>query len=235
MTDKEKRRFLKHLGLVGAAGFTGLVISRFAHRGAGAQLDALQASEQERGYRKVWATKRDEENAYGVPYIDYLDEAERLGIWYCTTCGYIYDVTDGRKQRFDDLPPGWVCTNPGCDGATKDEFTNIGIGFQSGGQPLINEVACAYHFDLDGDGNFEPSEEGLNCSMPCRTICPVSAITTGPFAHVEGEDDKPKKGPIVAFDTCIGCGRCHKICGYNTIEGVIEAYPGKNAVNPGGG
>jgi rubredoxin/Pyruvate/2-oxoacid:ferredoxin oxidoreductase delta subunit len=235
MADEEKRRFIKHLGLIGGAGFVGLAIARGASPAQADVLTGLQDAEQERGYRKVWATKRDEENAYGIPYIEYLDEAERLGIWYCTTCGYIYDVTDGKQQRFDELPNDWICPNPGCEGTPKSDFVNIGIGFQSGGQPLINEVACAFHFDIDGDGNYEKSEEGVHCSMPCRTICPVEAIEKGSFSTIEGEDDKPKKGPIVAFDTCIGCGRCHHICGYNTIEWVIQAYKGDNAVIFGGG
>lgn len=235
MVEDERRRFLKHLGLVGAAGFVGLAIARGVSPSMDTKLDELEESEQSLGYRKVWATKRDEEGGYGSPYADYFDEANKLGIWYCTSCGYIYDVTDGRKVRFDDLPSDSPCPNPGCEGSTKSDFVNLGIGFQSGGQPLINEVACAFHFDVDGDGNFESSEEGVNCTMPCRTICPVDAISQGSFASVEGEDDKPKQGPTVDFDKCIGCGRCHKICGYNCIEWVIQPYKGKNAYTPGGG
>jgi Pyruvate/2-oxoacid:ferredoxin oxidoreductase delta subunit/rubredoxin len=235
MADEGRRRFVKHLGLAGAAGFIGITIARFTQSPVDKQMDKLEDAEQERGYRKVWATKRDEEASYGAPYIDYFEDAERLGIWYCTTCGYIYDVTDGRKQRFDELPSDWVCTNPGCTGTPKDEFTSLGIGFRSGGQPLINEVACAYHFDVDNDGNYDPSDEGVNCSMPCRTICPVEAITKGTFAEIAGEDERGKKGPIVDYDKCIGCGRCHKVCGYNVIEWVIQPYTGKNAANLGGG
>lgn len=234
MVDEDRRRFVKHLGLVGGAGFIGLAIARGVSPDMTVKLDELETAEQGRGYRKVWATIRDNEGNYGTPYADYFDKAGKLGIWYCTTCGYIYDVTDGEVQRFDDLPSDWVCANPECHGANKSTFTNIGIGFHSGGQPLINEVACAYHFDVNGDGNYEPDEEGLNCTMPCRTICPVTAISKGNFSSVAGEDDKPKTGPVVDFDKCIGCGRCHKVCGYNVIEWVIQPYRGKNAYNPGG-
>ncbi len=222
MVDDKRRTFLKHLGMVGAAGALGIGVSYFASKPPDDLIDDLEAVEQGRGYRKVWATKRDEENNYGIPYSVYYDDALRLGIYRCDKCGYIYDVTAGRENRFDELPPGWVCEE--CSGGTKADFTEIGIGFRSGGQPLVNEVVCAFHFDVDGDGEYDPSERGIHCSMPCRTICPVDAISEGKFASVEGEDSSPKKGPLVDFDTCIRCGRCHKICGYNSIEWVNLPY-----------
>lgn len=227
MVDDKKRNFLKHLGLVGAAGAVGIGISYLSATPPGDLIDDLQETEQERGYRRVWATRRDEENNYGITYATYLVDAERLGIYRCPSCGFIYDVTEGRNARFDELPPGWVCQNPECAGATKEDFQEIGIAFRTGGQPLINEVVCAYHFDLDGDGKYADEDQGVFCSMPCKAICPVDAIKSGPFSHVESEDDQPKKGPVVEFDTCIRCGRCHKICGYNSIEWVNKAYTGR--------
>ncbi len=226
MVDDRKRNFLKHLGLVGAAGAAGIGISYLAATPPEDLIDDLQATEQYRGYRKVWATKRDEENNYGIVYATYLDDAERLGIYRSDKGGYVYDVTEGRKQRFDELPPGWVCPHPECAGATKEDFTEFGIDFHTGGQPLINELVCAYHFDMDGDGKYADEDQGVFCSMSCKTICPVDAISKGPFSTVESEDDQPKVGPVVEFDTCIRCGRCHKICGYNSIEWVNKAYTG---------
>jgi rubredoxin len=219
MVDDKKRRFLKHLGLVSGAGILGLAISQGSTRASEYLIDDLEESEQQRGYRIVWATKRDQENHYGRPYSEYLEDAERLGIWECDRCNYIYDVTDGLEARFDELPSTWVCVK--CGGATKNEFEEIGITSRSGGQPLINEVACAFHYDEDGDGVYEASEEGIYCTMPCKTICPVDAISKGPFSTItEGS----KIGPNVSFHDCIGCTRCHKICGYNCIEWVNVPY-----------
>jgi ferredoxin len=229
VVDDKRRNFLKHLALVSAAGAAGIGVSYLAATPPEDLIDDLEVTEQQRGYRKVWATRRDEENNYGIPYSDYLADAEKLGIYRGATNGFIYDVTQGRKARFDELPSDWVCEEPGCEGATKDDFEEIGIDFRTGGQPLINEVACAYHFDIDGDGLYDPKEEGIFCSMPCRTICPVDAISPGDFSKVELEDDQPKRGPVVEFDTCIRCGRCHKICGYNSIEWVNRAYTGSGA------
>jgi len=226
MVDDKKRTFIKHLALVGAAGAVGIGVSYLTTTPPEDLVDDLEDVEQARGYRKVWATKRDEENSYGVVYATYFADAERLGIYRCDMCGYIYDVTAGLEQRFDELPPGWVC--PNCGDATQEDFTEIGIGFRTGGQPMINEVVCAFHFDLDGDGDYEDEDKGVFCHMPCKAICPVSAISEGDFATVEVEPDtKNKRGPVVEFDTCIRCGRCHKICGYNSIEWMNQAYIGK--------
>ncbi len=225
MVDDKRRNFLKHLGMVAGAGAVGVGVAYLTAKPPGDVIDDLQDTEQARGYRKVWATKRDEENNYGIPYSEYFDDATRLGIYRCDKCGSIYDVTAGREHRFDELPPDWVCTTPECDGATKADFKEIGIAFRTGGQPLINEVVCAFHFDMNDDGEYSKSERGIHCSMPCRTICPVDAISEGDISAVAGEPtDKSKRGPTVDYDTCIRCGRCHKICGYNSIEWVNKAY-----------
>lgn len=235
MVDQDRRRFVKHLGMVGAAGVVGLGIAQFSTRPHADLIDELEETEQQRGFRRVWATKRDQENfaVWAVEddwyYEDYLREAERLGIFRCDKCGGIYDVTAGREARFDELSPDWECTRPECAGATKADFRPIGIAFISGGQPFVNEPACAYHYDSDLDG-YETGEEGVYCSMPCRTICPVEAIEKKTFGGLGG-----KKGPVVRFEKedgkegCIGCGRCHKICGYNCIEWVNKPYEGPAA------
>jgi NAD-dependent dihydropyrimidine dehydrogenase PreA subunit len=235
MVDEKKRNFIKHLGLVSGAGLVGLGVAYGASTPQDVLVDDLEEVEQERGYRKVWATKRDEEENFGITYSEYLDDAERIGIWRCSQGGFIYDVTEGRKQRFDELPSDLVSEFPGCEGATKEDFENIGIGFRTGGQPIINEVVCAFHFDLDGDGEYADEDKGFYCGMPCRTVCPVDAITEGDFGTIVSEDNQNKRGPVVEFDTCIRCGRCHKICGYNSIEWVNKAYIGRGVESQGGG
>jgi rubredoxin/Pyruvate/2-oxoacid:ferredoxin oxidoreductase delta subunit len=233
MVDEKRRRFLKHLGFIGGAGILGLAVSQGSAWTAEALIDDLQETEQEIGYRIVWATRRDRDSNFGRPYSEYLADAKKLGIWECRHCNYIYDITDGREARFDDLPSDWICIS--CGDATKADFKEIGIAFRSGGQPFINEVACAYHFDTDGDGKYADEDQEVFCSMPCRTICPVDAITKGPFGTIVSEDDQPKVGPNVEFDVCIGCVRCHKICGYNSIEWINVPYLGSAARTQGGG
>ena len=234
MVDEDKRRFLIHLGIVGGTGVLGLAIVNASTTPTENLLEGVQETEQVRGYRKVWATKRDEDGFFGIPYEEYFELATALGIWRCSRCGYIYDATDGLNQRFDELPPNWECTNPDCAGATKSDFVNIGIGFRTGGQPLINERACAYHFDLNLDDRYEDEDQGKFCPMPCEAICPVDAIEKGPLTTVISADEMPKQGPVVNFDECISCGRCHQICGYNCIEWVIQRYRGKKARQRGG-
>ena len=235
MVDEKKRRFLKHLGIVTGAGVVGLAIAQGSTLQAEGLIDDLESAEQARGYRRVWARIEDRNANYGMTYEEYFEDAKRLGIWACPNCRYVYGVAEGRVTRFDELPSTWVCTE--CGGVPKDMFENIGIAFRSGGQPKIREQACAYHFDVDGDGNYEDGERGTFCTMPCETICPVipkKAIQKEPLSFVEGVDRKPKWGPKVHYDLCIGCGRCHKICGYNTIEWVNVPFDGKGDADPGG-
>jgi Fe-S-cluster-containing hydrogenase component 2 len=66
--------------------------------------------------------------------------------------------------------------------------------------------------------------------MPCKIICPVDAISKGPLSTIT---EGAKIGPIVSFSECIGCTRCHKICGYNSIEWVNVPY--KSTSGAGGG
>ena len=230
MVDADRRKFLKHMGYVGAVGVLGLGVAQFATNKGDALVDSLQDAEQERGFRKVWATKRDEESNYGVPYSQYYDDAVKLHIMACSVCDYVYGVTEGRVTRFDELPSSWTC--PMCSEATKADFEDIGIAARSGGQPMVNVVVCTYHYDEDGDGKYEASEEGVYCTMPCKTVCPVAAISKGPIIGPVGED-KPKLGPVVDFTKCIRCVRCHKLCGYNCIEWVNQPY--KDLKGGGGG
>ncbi len=235
MVDEKKRRFLKHLGIVTGAGVVGLAIAQGSTTQAETLIDDLESAEQARGFRRVWARIEDRNANYGRTYEEYYEDAKRLGVWSCPTCRYVYGVAEGRVTRFDELPPTWVCTE--CGGTTKGEFENIGIAFRSGGQPRIKEQACAYHFDVDGDGNYEESERGVYCTMPCETICPVipdKAIRKEPMSFVKGRDAKPKIGPKVDYDLCIGCGRCHKICGYNVVEWVNVPFDGKGDADLGG-
>jgi rubredoxin len=233
MVDADRRKFLKHLGYVSAAGVVGLGVAQFASGKGDVLVDDLEEVEQERGFRKVWATKRDEESNYGIPYAQYNRDALHLHVMACTVCDYVYDVTEGRKARFDELPSTWTC--PACTGATRDDFEDIGIAMRSGGQPLVNAAACAYHYDEDGDGQYQAAEERVFCTMPCELVCPVQAISKGALDGTprdRWEQDHPKLGPVVDYEACIRCGKCHKICGYNAIEWVNQAY---KALGPGEG
>lgn len=233
MVDSDRRKFLKHLGYVSAAGVVGLGVAQFAGGNPDVDVDDLEDVEQERGFRKVWATKRDEEENYGIPYAKYYEDAVKLHIWGCPTCDFVYDVTEGRKARFDELPSTWTC--PECPGSTKGDFEDIGIEMRSGGQPLVNMAACAYHYDVDGDGHYQAGEERIYCTMPCQLVCPVQAISKGALDGTPKElweQDRPKLGPVVDFDPCIRCGKCHKMCGYNAIEWVNQPY---RSLKGGGG
>ena len=75
-------------------------------------------------------------------------------------------------------------------------------------------------------GHFTRNVEGVQATAKKggQQVTVATASARGKFASVEGENSSPKKGPLVDFDTCIRCGRCHKICGYNSIEWVNLPY-----------
>jgi NAD-dependent dihydropyrimidine dehydrogenase PreA subunit len=157
--DPNKRKFLKHLGLLGFGALIGLGITHATSPSANEIINNYSNAEIKSGRKLIWETK---------------------------------------VERDDDL----------------DRNTPI-REVREGGLPFVNESVCAYHIDDNGDGNYEKSEEVRYCTMPCKDICPVDAITK----H-ENSDGTflGKVVPKVNEEKCIGCTKCFRICGYNAIE-----------------
>ncbi len=84
-----------------------------------------------------------------------------------------------------------------------------------GGIPVIKENVCAYHIDDNEDGIYAKDETVKYCTMPCKAICPVNAITKR--ERTDGSYSG-KIVPEVNEDKCIGCTNCFRICGYNAID-----------------
>ncbi len=166
--DPKKRKFLKHLGLLGFGALIGLGITH-----------ATSPSETEITNRML-----DEDLASGRKRI--WDSDEEKHIW------------ESEKERNENLKP-------------KKH------GLRVGGKPIILLNVCAYHADENADGIYESSEEGKYCTMPCKDICPVDAITK--HEVTDGTYDG-KIVPQVDVEKCIGCTNCFKYCGYNAIEWV---------------
>lgn len=156
--DPKKRKFLKHLGLLGFGALIGLGITHATSPSEAEIINNLSNVEIKSGRKRVW---RDEEE-----FNTELEPAE------------LYKVREG-------------------------------------GLPIVKDNVCAYHIDDDADGNYEDSETVKYCTMPCKDVCPVDAITKG-----ENSDGSfpGKIVPVVDEDKCIGCTRCFRICGYNAIE-----------------
>jgi ferredoxin len=119
------------------------------------------------------------------------------------------------KTDFDD-PRNWA--------DYQEYLLNVNEGrtldIKKTGAPIVNEVACAFHLE-DESGEFH---EGVYCTAPCKSICPVSVIET------KDNKDSPKVKKVPTFkgknfdvtnasgSKCIGCGKCFRICGYNAIH-----------------
>ena len=154
--DQDKRKFLKHLGLLGFGALIGLGLSHATFIPESQIINNLSNDEIQSGRKRIWNDLKEVKQN--------LDPTEQ------------YSIREG------------------------------------GGRPRVREPVCAYHYDADGDGVYEDSEDGNYCSMPCRSVCPVEAI------KIKDVPKGSKKIPDINDDICIGCTKCFRICGYNAIE-----------------
>lgn len=155
--DDNKRKFLKHLGLLGFGSLIGLGIAQATSPSETQILNDWSSSEIKSGRKRIWHDNDEREN-------NLEPESHRL---------------------------------------------------REGGVPVVMANVCAYHVDEDGDGIYEKSEQTKYCTMPCKDICPVDAISK--VELTDGTYDG-KILPEVDVDKCIGCTKCFRICGYNAIE-----------------
>jgi NAD-dependent dihydropyrimidine dehydrogenase PreA subunit len=156
--DPKKRKFLKHLGLLGFGALIGLGITQATSSSETDILNRWSNNEIAMGNKVVWED-HDELNNNVAPVEDHE--------------------------------------------------------LREGGLPVVKENVCAYHIDDNGDGEYEDSETVKYCTMPCKSICPVDAISE--HENTDGTF-KGKIVPQVDIEQCIGCTRCFRICGYNAID-----------------
>lgn len=185
--DENRRKFLKHLTLIGIGGALGISLSALTAPPKTNIRDEYAEDEMEKDRKLVFTLD--------PSYHDYV-----LGNTSISPSG------DPRGEKDTE--------------------------FRSGGWPYINEAACAYHYDDDGDGIYEEKEKGKYCTSPCIRICPVNALkrhSVGESGIVKNtkvvpgfpyKKGKKKKNPLLNFgldSKCIHCGLCYKICGYDAI------------------
>jgi ferredoxin len=176
-TPSDRRRFLKHLGILGAAGVMGMTLGEVFSPTESDLIDASANTEISNRRKIIWESK----------------EAAEEG-----------DTDEGTTTEL-----------------------------KSGGFPIVNRRACAYHLpDLETGEYKEISRKNNNqfCRAPCVDVCPVDAIllretdegrTMPGFTKKKGDlnqdwgndDETGKTG-------CIGCTKCFKMCGYDAIQWV---------------
>ena len=160
--ELNKRKFLKHLGILGVGAIIGLGLGAFSY----------------------------------VPDIKIINEYSAV------------EIASGRKIIW----------------ASREEYENstipTGRTFKEGGTPKVNIAACTYHVSEnmvdDSKGLVYPdSLKSKYCTMPCKDVCPVDAISVYEAA---GE----KSIPVIDEDKCTHCGKCFRICGYNAMQWINE-------------
>jgi Na+-translocating ferredoxin:NAD+ oxidoreductase RNF subunit RnfB len=180
-TPMDRRRFLKHLGILGVAGVLGMGIGEIFSPTESDLIDAAADAEIAKRRKFIWASKEDA------------------------------DIGDP-------------------DNAVSDA--------KSGGFPFVNRRVCAYHLPNQATGEYEDitddnQQEVHFCSAPCVDVCPVDAIRlrktpenrTMPGFPQKKDSDRYSDldrdwGDPRKITGCIGCQKCFKMCGYDTIQWV---------------
>jgi ferredoxin len=178
-TPMDRRRFMKHIGILGVAGVMGMSIGEIFSPTESDLIDAQADTEIESKRKMIWDSKEDAEE--GDP-----DKA----------------VTEAK----------------------------------SGGFPFVNRRACAYHLPNLETGEYEDITEDNQqeiqfCRGPCVDVCPVDAIRfrkTPENRKMPGFPQKKEANGYSDLDRdwgdpreitgCIGCQKCFKMCGYDTIQ-----------------
>ncbi len=178
-TPMERRRFVKHLGILGVAGVMGMSIGEIFSPTESDLIDAQADIEIENKRKLIWNSKEDAEE--GDP-----DKAVAKA--------------------------------------------------KSGGFPFVNRRACAYHLPNLETGEYEDITEDNQqdiqfCRGPCVEVCPVDSIRlrrTPENRKMPGFPQKKDEDKYSDLDRdwgdpreitgCIGCQKCFKMCGYDTIQ-----------------
>ena len=121
-TPMDRRRFMKHLGILGIAGVMSMSLGEIFSPNESDLIDAAADTEITNRRKIIWKSRADAE---------------------------IGDI----------------------DSATTD--------LKSGGFPVVNRVACAYHLPNLDTGEYEEitrKNENQFCKGPCVDVCPVDSI-----------------------------------------------------------
>ncbi|KAH8496424.1 hypothetical protein H0E87_019256 [Populus deltoides] len=153
-------------------------------------------------------------------------ESLQKGNWVKLICGASFeDVVDVRNLSLVYTLAGVDCIDCAAD-ASIVNAVNEGIGAAREIVYLRKPwVMISVNDDEDlhfRKAEFDPEECPLDCSRPCETICPASAISlqqhqsTTELSHGT-ETLNVLKGGVIT-ERCYGCGRCFPVCPYDKIR-----------------
>ncbi len=180
-TPLDRRRFMKHLGILGVVGVMGMTIGEIFSPTESELIDIDARNEITRRRKLIWTTK--EEAEIGDP---------------------------------------------------DNTITDV----KSGGFPLVNRRACAYHLPNPETGVYEDitdrnQQDYQFCKGPCVDVCPVDAILLRTTPENRSMPGFPQKkdgegytdldrdwGDPIDVTGCISCQKCFKMCGYDAIQWV---------------
>ncbi|KAJ6718533.1 PHOTOSYSTEM I IRON-SULFUR CENTER-RELATED [Salix purpurea] len=153
-------------------------------------------------------------------------ESLQKGNWVKLICGASFeDVVDIRNLSLVYTLAGVDCIDCAADASVVNA---VNEGIEAAREIVYLRkpwVMISVNDDEDlhfRKAEFDPEECPLDCSRPCETICPASAISlhqhqsTTEFSHGTETLNLLKGGVI--NERCYGCGRCSPVCPYDKIR-----------------
>jgi Pyruvate/2-oxoacid:ferredoxin oxidoreductase delta subunit len=180
-TPNDRRKFIKHLGILGFAGVLSMSIGEIFSPSESALINSAADTEIVSRRKIIWNSREDAET-----------------------------------------------------GDTDNATTEL----KSGGFPVVNRRACAYHLPNPETGVYEKitsdnEQDYQFCRGPCVDVCPVDSIllrNTNENRTMSGFPQKKDSMGYTDMDRdwgdprditgCIGCQNCFKMCGYDAIQWV---------------
>ncbi|KAJ6891415.1 hypothetical protein NC651_024802 [Populus alba x Populus x berolinensis] len=153
-------------------------------------------------------------------------ESLQKGNWVKLICGASFeDVVDVRNLSLVYTLAGVDCIDCAADASIVNA---VNEGIEAAREIVYLRkpwVMISVNDDEDlhfRKAEFDPEECPLDCSRPCETICPASAISlqqhqsTTELSHGT-ETLNVLKGGVIT-ERCYGCGRCFPVCPYDKIR-----------------
>ena len=178
--DKEKRRTMKHLGLIGLGGLAGLAITHFSSRNSSDFVEEYADSRIKAMKKRIWATADDmDDPANRLDYDAYLSqyrdthgkniELKVGGIPYINEVVCAYDVLEDGVSKV-----GKHCQHP-CMDVCPTNALSIRSWDRGDNDPATNKKFPGFKKKGKTDQNIGMNSKCIGCGK-CFKICGYDAI-----------------------------------------------------------
>ncbi len=183
--DPNRRKFLKHLGLIGLGGVAGLGIAHFTSRNSKSFVDEYSKERVKTLKKRIFATKADFDNPENrTDYEGYLDEYRQTsgeemdlkvgGVPYINEVVCAFDIPVTEDDGSAGNLRGVHCTHPCIDVCPVDALS-LRTWDMNDLDPDTNKKFPGFKKDGDIDQNVGNNTNCIGCAK-CFKICGYDAI-----------------------------------------------------------